>query len=53
MVEKGMESTKIAPAFSDEEVDKIAGEYGLARDKDENSVAVIQSIIDELEGNKE
>lgn len=53
MVEKGMESTKIAQAFSDEEVDKIAGEYGLARDKDENSVAVIQSIIDELEGNKE
>lgn len=53
MVEKGMESTKIAQAFSDEEVDKIAGEYGLTRDEDEASAAVIQSIIDELEGIKE
>jgi len=53
MVEKGMESSKIAQAFSDEEVDKIAGEYNLTRDKGENSVAVIQSIIDELEGTKE
>lgn len=53
MVEKGMESTKIAQAFSDEEVDKIAGEYNLTRDKNEDSAAVIQSIIDELEDTKE
>ena len=51
MVNNGMEASKIATAFSDEEVDKIAGEYGLTRDKDEASVAVIQSIIDsEFEG---
>lgn len=51
MVNNGMEASKIATAFSDEEVDKIAGEYGLTRDKGEESVAVIQSIIDsEFEG---
>lgn len=54
MVESGMEASKIAQAFSDEEVDKIAGEYNLTRDSGEQSVDVIQSIIDELEGkNKE
>ena len=51
MVKAGMEASKISTAFSDEEVDKIAGEYNLTRDKGEDSVAVIQSIIDsEFEG---
>ena len=51
MVLTGMEASKIASAFSDEEVDKIAGEYGFTRGRDEASVAVIQSIIDsEFEG---
>lgn len=49
MVEKGMEATKIASAFSDEEVDKIAAKYNLTRDTDEQSVSVIQTIISELE----
>lgn len=52
MVEKGMEPAKIAKAFSDEEVDKIADNWGLTRDKGEKSIDVITTIISELENPK-
>lgn len=50
MVSNGMEASKIAQAFSDEEVDKIAAEYELTRDSGESSVDVIESIIAVIEG---
>lgn len=49
MVTSGMEASKIAQAFSDEEVDKIADQYGLKRDSGESSVDVIQVIIESIE----
>lgn len=54
MVKSGMEASKIAQAFTDDEVDKIAGEYGLTRDNGEDSAAVLQSVIkSEFENKKE
>lgn len=54
MVKSGMEASKIAQAFTDDEVDKIAAEYGLTRDEGEDSTAVLNSIIKaELEGKKD
>ena len=54
MVKSGMEASKIAQAFTDDEVDKIAAEYGLTRDEGEDSTAVLNSIIKaEFEGKKD
>lgn len=48
MVGDGMEANKIAKAFTDEEVDKIAETYDLTRDKGEDSKTVIKSIIEQV-----
>lgn len=54
MVKSGMEASKIAQAFTDDEVDKIAAEYSLTRDEGEDSTAVLNSIIKaEFEGKKD
>lgn len=53
MMKSGMEATKIAQGFSDEEVDKIAAEYNITRDEGDTSVDVITAIIIDLESKGE
>lgn len=48
MYEKGMEPSKIAQGFTDEQVDSMANHYGLSRDEGENSEEVIKAIIEQL-----
>ena len=52
MVSSGMTAKKISKAFTDDQVDEIAKEYGLTRDEGETSESVVESVIAQIEEEK-